>query len=94
MLTTDDASVLHVLKENAEQSAVETFTELADLHVAVKQAEPIPSRAKSAFSMGLSRLWQLRSVNWADLTGPLPSRRPITYNLLYVNSLAVEEDSR
>jgi len=45
-------------------------------------------------SMGLSRLWRLRSVNWADMTGPLPSRRPITYNLLYVNSLAVEEDSQ
>lgn len=43
---------------------------------------------------GLSRLWRLRSVNWADMTGPLPSRRPITYNLLYVNSLAVEEDSQ
>ena len=41
----------------------------------------------------ISRLWRLRSVNWADLTSPLPSRRPITYNLLYVNSLAVEEDS-
>jgi hypothetical protein len=44
MLTADDASMLHVLKKSgAEQSAVETFTELADLHVAVKQAEPIPS---------------------------------------------------
>jgi hypothetical protein len=32
-------------KSCAEQSAVETFTELADLHVAVKQAEPIPSHA-------------------------------------------------
>jgi hypothetical protein len=41
--------VLHVLKKSgAEQSAVETFTELADLHVAVKQAEPIPSHTKSA----------------------------------------------
>lgn len=49
MLTADDASVLHVLKKSgAEQSAVETFTELADLHVAVKQAEPIPSHTKSA----------------------------------------------
>ena len=48
----------------------------------------------SAFSIGLSRLWRLRSVNWADMTGPLSSGRPIAYNLLYVNSLAVEEDSQ
>ena len=55
MLTADDASVLHVLKESgAEQSAVEKFTELADLHVAVKQAEPIPSHTKSA--LGVARL--------------------------------------
>ena len=34
MLTADDASVLHVLKKSgAERSAVETLTELADLHV-------------------------------------------------------------
>ena len=48
MLTADDASVLHAQKSGAEQSAVETLTELADLHVAVKQAEPIPSHTKSA----------------------------------------------
>jgi hypothetical protein len=54
----------------------------------------LDSRKYSAFSMGLSRLWRLRSVNWADMTGPLPSRRSITYNLLYVKSLAVEEDSQ
>jgi hypothetical protein len=51
-------------------------------------------RSESAFSMELSRLWRLRSVNWADMTGPLPTRRPTTYNLLYVNGLAVEEDSQ
>ena len=52
------------------------------------------ARAKTRVQYGLSRLRRLRSVNWADMTGPLPSRRPITYILLYVSSLAVEEDSQ
>ena len=56
MLTADDASVLHVLKRAARNNRpLKTFTELADLHVAVQQAEPIPSHTKSAISSPM--LW-------------------------------------
>ena len=38
MLTADDASVLHVLKRAARNNRpLKTFTELADLHVAVNR---------------------------------------------------------
>ena len=68
--------------------------EPADMYHTAISAPGTARKTESAFSMGLSRLWRLRSVNWADMTGPLPSRRSITYNLLYVKSLAVEEDSQ
>lgn len=54
MLTADDASVLRALKRAARNNRpLKTFTQLADLHVAVKQAEPIPSHTKSAFGARL-----------------------------------------
>jgi hypothetical protein len=37
---------------------------------------------------------EVRRLQPAHMMGPVPFRRPVTYNLLYVNGLGVEEDSQ
>ena len=65
MLTADDASVLHVLKRAARNNRpLKTFTELADLHVAVQQAEPIPSHTKSASIRSLTLVGDEHAPMW------------------------------